>query len=90
MSIEIKQEIKIKLGDQEFTLTKEEAKLIRDELNKILGHNTNNLREIEKYITRSPNNRDNDLWPLPKTPHYPSNPAYPNLPEVWCESKTNQ
>ena len=93
MNIDIKQEIKIKIGEHEFSLTKEEAMSIRDKLDKILGCETNNLREIEKYIPKDipdthkipwgDNKRDNDLWPLPTTPYYPEKPPY-NIPEVWC------
>jgi hypothetical protein len=59
--ITVNQEIKIKIGDAEITLTKEEATVLYNQLGNIL-----NIKDTVTYPLPTPT--------LPYTPHYPSTP----------------
>ncbi len=82
MKIETNTKITIKIGDQEFTLTRSEAEELYNKLKTELGK-SDTIIWPKQYP--EPQN------PLPHQPQwvpttYPDIHPYPSYPQVWCKS----
>lgn len=81
MKIKVESEnIKITIGEQTFELSRGDAKVLRDALNKELGDTGIKIIEV-------PQKRNDDYQNIPYTPMWPNPPSIPNYPrpyDIWC------
>lgn len=85
MEIKVESEnIKITIGEQVFELSRADAKVLRDALNKELG-------DMGVKIIKVPQECEKDHQNIPYTPIWPTSPSIPNYPrpyDIWCSSMT--
>jgi hypothetical protein len=75
--ISVESTIHVSINGIDLTLTREQAKSLRDALNQELGEQAN----IPYYPPMQPYQpRDNDWQPFVT----PTTPTYPTYPQVWC------